>query len=196
MGDDKDDAAKAKQLMHQLSGVLNNPVMRSLMGSSSFGTKGEVAKAKPAAPGAPGAPAPKANASLPGMMPSRPLPPIKPLPGMKTAGGVAGPAAANLVSKIPREQLAPLLAQLQDIVVQLDQMMKALGKVRGGNPALKKQIRGAVGQIVSYLPGLVMQIQTQIIATTPEAKALPGLIDQIQSQLAAVDQGLDDDKKK
>ncbi|HVE86150.1 MAG TPA: hypothetical protein VND93_25010, partial [Myxococcales bacterium] len=137
-----------------------------------------------------------ANASLPGMMPSRPLPPIKPLPGMKTAGGVAGPAAANLVSKIPREQLAPLLAQLQDIVVQLDQMMKALGKVRGGNPALKKQIRGAVGQIVSYLPGLVMQIQTQIIATTPEAKALPGLIDQIQSQLAAVDQGLDDDKKK
>lgn len=196
MGDDKDDAAKAKQLMRQLSGVLNNPVMRSLMGSSSFGTKGEVAKAKPAAPGAPGAPAPKATASMPGMMPSRPLPPIKPLPGMRTAGGVAGPVAANLVSKIPREQLAPLLGQLQDIVVQLDQMMKALGKVRGGNPALKKQIRGAVGQIVSYLPGLVMQIQTQIVATTPEAKALPGLIDQIQSQLAAVDQGLDDDKKK
>lgn len=200
MADDKDDAAKAQKLMHQLSGVLNNPVMRSLMGSGSFGQKGEVAKAK--APPAPGAPASggKANMAMPGMMPSKPLPPIKPLPGMRVAGGTQGQAgmqaAAAMVQKIPREQLAPLLLQLQGIVTELDQMMKALSKVRGGNPALKKQIRGAVGQIVAHLPMLVMQIQQQILGTaTPEAKALPALIEQIQVQLNAVDKGLDDDKK-
>lgn len=200
MGDDKDDAAKAQKLMHQLSGVLNNPVMRSLMGAGSFGQKGEVAKAKPQAP-ATGTPAAsgKANTALPGMMPSRPLPPIKPLPGMRAPGGAqAGmQAAAAMVSQIPREQLAPLLLQLQGIVTELDQMMKALSKVRGGNPALKKQIRAAVGQIVVHLPMLIMQIQTQILgAGSPEAKALPALIEQIQAQLQAVDQGLDDDKKK
>jgi len=200
MADDKDDAAKAQKLMHQLSGVLNNPVMRSLMGSGSFGQKGEVAKA--AAPSGSGAASGnKANMAMPGMMPSRPLPPIKPLPGMRVAGGTQGQAgmqaAAAMVSKIPREQLAPLLLQLQGIVTELDQMMKALSKVRGGNPALKKQIRAAVGQIVAHLPMLVMQIQTQILGTaTPEAKALPALIEQIQAQLHAVDKGLDDDKKK
>jgi hypothetical protein len=202
MADDKDDAAKAKALMHQLSGVLNNPVMRSLMGSGSFGQKGEVAKAKPAAPPgqAPASAAPKANTALPGMMPSRPLPPIKPLPGMRVAGGSQGQAgmqaAAALVSKIPREQLAPLLLQLQEIVTTLDQYMKALAKIRGGNPALKKQIRAAVGQIVAHLPMLIMQLQQQIVGTaTPEAKALPALIEQIQAQLHAVDEGLDDEKK-
>jgi hypothetical protein len=135
------------------------------------------------------------------MMPSKPLPPIKPLPGMRVAGGTQGQAgmqaAAALVSKIPREQLAPLLIQLQGIVTELDQMMKALSKVRGGNPALKKQIRAAVGQIVAHLPMLILQIQQQIVGTaTPEAKALPALIEQIQQQLHAVDQGLDEDKKK
>src|SRR5262245_47666430 len=106
----KDEAVKAQQLMHQLSGVLNNPVMRSLMGSSSFGAKGEVAKTKPPVRGAPPAPS-KANMAMPGMMPARPLPPIKPLPGMKPAAGVAGglQSAAALVEKIPKEQLAPLL---------------------------------------------------------------------------------------
>ena len=194
----KDDAVKAQQLMHQLSGVLNNPVMRSLMGSSSFGAKGEVAKAKPAVGGAPPAPS-KANMAMPGMMPSRPLPPIKPLPGMKPAAGVAGGLAnaAALVEKIPKEQLAPLLLQLQEIVTQLDQMMKGLAKVRGGNPALKKQIRAAVGQIVAHLPVLIMQIQQQLTGTnSKEAQALPGLIELIQQQLHQVDQGLDDEKKK
>jgi hypothetical protein len=198
MADDKDDAAKAQALMHQLSGVLNNPVMRSLMGSGSFGQKGEVAKAKAPTPGAP-ASGNKGNTALPGMMPSRPLPPIKPLPGMRGPGGAqAGlQTTASMVSKIPREQLAPLLLQLQGIVTELDQMMKALSKVRGGNPALKKQIRAAVGQIVAHLPMLVLQIQQQIIGTaTPEAKALPALIEQIQAQLQAVDKGLDDEKKK
>lgn len=198
MADDKDDAAKAKALMHQLSGVLNNPVMRSLMGSSSFGTKGEVAsKGKPGAPaGGPGAPAAKPATALPGMMPMRPLPPIKPLPGM--GGAASSQSAAALVSSIPPEQLAPLLGQLQGIVTELDQMMKALSKVRGGNPALKKQIRLAVGQIVSHLPALIMQIQTHLLksTTSPEAKALPALIEQIQGQLQQVDQGLDDEKKK
>jgi len=203
MADDKDDAAKAQKLMHQLSGVLNNPVMRSLMGSGSFGQKGEVAKAKPApsGPAAPAAGGGKANMAMPGMMPSKPLPPIKPLPRDAVAGGTQAQAglqaAAALVQKIPREQLAPLLIQLQGIVVELDQMMKALSKVRGGNPQLKKQIRAAVGQIVAHLPMLIMQIQQQIIGTaTPEAKALPALIEQIQAQLNAVDQGLDDEKKK
>lgn len=198
----KDDAAKAQALMHQLSGVLNNPVMRSLMGSSSFGAKGEVAKPKTPIAGAPPAPG-KANMGLPGMMPSRPLPPIKPLAGMRPMGGAPGQAqaglqnAAQLVQKIPREQLAPLLMQLQGIVTELDQMMRALSKVRGGNPGLKKQIRAAVGQIVAHLPMLIMQIQAQIVgAGTAEAKALPGLIEQIQQQLQAVDQGLDDEKKK
>src|SRR6185369_6477585 len=125
MADDKDDAAKAQKLMHQLSGVLNNPVMRSLMGSSSFGSKGDLAKAK--APGASGAAGSKPANLMPGMMPMRPLPPIKPLPGMKGAGG-AQPNAASLVSQIPPEQLAPMLAQLQGIVTELDQMMKALSK--------------------------------------------------------------------
>ena len=200
MADDKDDAAKAQKLMHQLSGVLNNPVMRSLMGSGSFGQKGEVAKA--AGPSSSGASSGnKANMAMPGMMPSRPLPPIKPLPGMRVAGGTQGQAgmqaAAAMVSKIPREQLAPLLLQLQGIVTELDTMMKALSKVRGGNPALKKQIRAAVGQIVAHLPMLIMQIQAQLVSSgTPEAKLLPGLIEQIQAQLTAVDKGLDDDKKK
>jgi hypothetical protein len=177
------------------------------MGSGSFGTKGEVAKTKAPAPGTPAGPAAgpagsnKPNTALPGMMPSRPLPPIKPLPGMKPAGGTLAQAgmqaAAAMVSKIPREQLAPLLIQLQGIVTELDQMMKALAKVRGGNPALKKQIRAAVGQIVVHLPMLIMQIQAQIVgAGSPEAKALPALIEQIQAQLNAVDKGLDDDKKK
>src|SRR6185369_14078912 len=135
------------------------------------------------------------------MMPSKPLPPIKPLPGMRVAGGTQGQAglqaATALVQKIPREQLAPLLIQLQGIVVELDQMMKALSKVRGGNPQLKKQIRAAVGQIVAHLPMLIMQIQAQLVSSgTPEAKLLPGLIEQIQAQLTAVDKGLDDDKKK
>jgi len=193
----KDDAVKAQQLMHQLSGVLNNPVMRSLMGSSSFGAKGEVAKTKAPVGGA--APAPsKANLAMPGMMPSRPLPPIKPLPGMKPAAGAGGvTSAAALVEKIPKEQLAPLLLQLQEIVTQLDQMMKGLARVRGGNPALKKQIRAAVGQIVTHLPMLIMQIQQQLTGTTSkEAQALPGLIELIQQQLEQVDKGLDDEKKK
>jgi len=199
MADDpKDDAKKAQALMHQLSGVLNNPVMRSLMGSSSFGTtKGaDLSKAKAPGSGASGTPS-KASAALPGMMPIRPLPPIKPLPGMRGAGGTTQNAAA-LISQIPREQLAPMLGQLQGIVTDLDGMMKALSKVRGGNPALKKQIRLAVGQIVAHLPMLIMQIQTQLVKDTssPEAKALPALIEQIQQQLQAVDQGLDEDKKK
>lgn len=190
MADDKDDAAKAQALMHQLSGVLNNPVMRSLMGASSFGTKGDLSKGK-----APASGPPKANTALPGMMPSRPLPPIKPLPGMRPAGGPQ--SAASLISQIPKEQLAPMLGQLQGIINDLDQMMKALSKVRGGNPALKKQIRAAVGQIVAHLPMLIMQIQTQLLKDTssPEAQALPKLIEQIQQQLTAVDQGLDDSRK-
>jgi len=196
MADDpKDDAKKAQALMHQLSGVLNNPVMRSLMGSSSFGTNKATDLSKAKAPGS-GTP-PKASTALPGMMPSRPLPPIKPLPGMRGAGGTTQNAAA-LISQIPREQLAPMLGQLQGIVTDLDGMMHAMSKVRGGNPAVKKQIRLAVGQIVSHLPMLIMQIQTQLLkdSASPEAKALPALIEQIQQQLNAVDQGLDEDKTK
>jgi hypothetical protein len=114
---------------------------------------------------------------------------------MRVAGGMQ--AAAAMVQKIPREQLAPLLLQLQGIVTELDQMMKALSKVRGGNPALKKQIRAAVGQIVVHLPMLIMQIQAQLVSSgTPEAQQLPALIEQIQAQLTAVDKGLDDDKQK
>jgi hypothetical protein len=198
----KDDAAKAQVLMSQLSGVLNNPVMRSLMGSGSFGTKGDLAT-KGKAAGGPGQGGPQKPLG-PGMAPMKPLPPIKPLPGMtgpKVVGGAQAVegmnAAAALVSQIPREQLAPMLDQLQTIVVQLDGMMKSLGQLKGGNPVLKKQIRAAVGQIVAHLPMLITQIQLQLVAhNSPEAKALPALIDQIQKQLLKVDEGLDDEKQK
>lgn len=200
----KDDAAKAQALMSQLSGVLNNPVMRSLMGSSSFGAKGDLAnKAKAAGGSAQGGPQ-RSQPVGPGMAPMKPLPPIQPLPGMtgpKVVGGAQGVegmnAAAAMVSQIPREQLVPMLDQLQVIVIQLDTMMKSLSQVRGGNPTLKKQIRAAVGQIVAHLPMLITQIQLQLVAqNSPEAKALPALIDQIQKQLMKVDEGLDDEKKK
>src|SRR5688500_9110045 len=103
----KDDAAKAQVLMSQLSGVLNNPVMRSLMGSGSFGTKGDLAN-KPKGAGGPAQGAPqKPQAVGPGMAPMKPLPPIKPLPGMtgpKVVGGAQAAegmnAAAALVSQI------------------------------------------------------------------------------------------------
>jgi hypothetical protein len=179
--DPKDDSAKAQVLMTQLSGVLNNPVMRSLMSAGTF--TGEAAKGKPADAKAK-APVP----SGPGMMPSKPLPPIQPIENTPAAGGVMG-----AISQLPKEKLVPMLEQLKVIVVEMDQMMKALAKLKGGNPALKKQIRMAVGQIVQHLPALIVQIQAQLAPLgTPEAKQFPELMAKIQEQLKAVDRDLDD----
>src|SRR6476661_9620177 len=106
----KDDAAKAQELMGQLSGVLNNPAVRSLMSSGQFSG---AANARPGSEKS--SPKPDLKA-MPGMMPSKPLPPIKPL---------GSPGAPGPVPLSP-ERLNTMVDQLGTVVSQMDMMIKAL----------------------------------------------------------------------
>jgi hypothetical protein len=173
----QEEAAQAEHLMEQLSGVLENPVMRSLMGGSTLGVKADpsgIKKEKPA-PAAVG----KQMGKVVQLRPAR------------APGADAPQPSQEIAAQSPQEQLKPMLARLEAVISQLDTMLKTLQKIRGGNPMLRRQIRDTLSQIVASLPVLVAQIQEELknVGAPGELKALAEIVGKLQSQLQSADVG-------